>query len=80
MTPIFPSPTSAPIIIYNLDAVTKALEEISEGDPISKIIQYCKKFLLVSSHLIYQHQNIFLQQAVLLMISQLVLMLRTIQI
>ena len=33
MIPIFPSPTSAPIIIYNLDAVTKALEEISEGDP-----------------------------------------------
>jgi len=33
MTPIFPSPTSAPIIIYNLNGVTKALEELSEGDP-----------------------------------------------
>ena len=33
LTPIFPSPASAPIVIYQLDAVTKALEEISEGDP-----------------------------------------------
>lgn len=33
LTPIFPSPTSAPVIIYKLDAVSKALQEISEGDP-----------------------------------------------
>jgi len=33
LIPIFPSPISAPIIAYKLDAVTKALEEISEGDP-----------------------------------------------
>ncbi len=32
LTPIFPSPTSSPVIVYKLDAVTKALEEISEGD------------------------------------------------
>jgi hypothetical protein len=33
LTPVFPSPTSSPAIVYQLDAVTKALEEISEGDP-----------------------------------------------
>ena len=33
LTPIFPSPTSSPIAIYQLDAVTKALQEISDGDP-----------------------------------------------
>jgi hypothetical protein len=32
LTPIFPSPTAAPIVIYQLDAVSKALEEISAGD------------------------------------------------
>ena len=31
--PVFPSPSSAPVITYTLDAVTKALQEISEGDP-----------------------------------------------
>ena len=33
LTPVFPSPTSAPVFIYQLDAVTKALQEISAGDP-----------------------------------------------
>jgi len=33
LTPIYPSPVSVPIIIYQKDAVTKALQEISEGDP-----------------------------------------------
>lgn len=33
LTAIFPSPISSPTIVYQLDAVTKALEEISGGDP-----------------------------------------------
>jgi len=32
-TPIFPSPISSPAIVYQLDAITKALQEISAGDP-----------------------------------------------
>lgn len=31
--PVFPEPTNSSTIIYNLDAVSRALQEISEGDP-----------------------------------------------
>ncbi|MFI5237817.1 MAG: hypothetical protein ACHQLA_07765 [Ignavibacteriales bacterium] len=33
MLPVYPLPTSSPAVVYGLDAVTKALQEISEGDP-----------------------------------------------
>jgi hypothetical protein len=32
-TPVFPSPISVPITIYHQDAINKALQEISAGDP-----------------------------------------------
>ena len=33
LTPVYPSPIASPVIIYQLSAISKALEEISEGDP-----------------------------------------------
>ncbi len=33
LMPVYPSPGSASTIVYNLDAVSRALQEISEGDP-----------------------------------------------
>jgi hypothetical protein len=33
LVPVYPSPSAASTVVYNLDAITKALEEISEGDP-----------------------------------------------
>ena len=33
LIPVFPSPIAAPTIVYQLDAVKKALDEISAGDP-----------------------------------------------
>jgi len=33
LEPVFPEPSSSSIIFYQLDAITRALEEISEGDP-----------------------------------------------
>jgi len=33
LTAVYPSPISAPIYIYQLDAVTKALQQVSAGDP-----------------------------------------------
>ncbi len=33
LTPLYPSPISVPITIYHQDAINKALQEISQGDP-----------------------------------------------
>ena len=33
LEPVFPQPSNNSIVIYQLDAITRALEEISEGDP-----------------------------------------------
>jgi len=34
LTPIYPSPSNSITVIYDLEAIVKALQEISEGDPV----------------------------------------------